>query len=75
MPSRGPYNPSICAACGVDPDEAAVIERVMRVDRPTLDALPRRSFDALARSSQAVLAVLRADYPEVAEFYEKEARP
>lgn len=68
------YVASICKATGVDASEAAIIERLMRVERPTLDALDAREFRLLARESCEALQYLRECDPEVADFYAEEAR-
>lgn len=67
------YTAAIMKATGADAREASVIEEIMRLERPTLDALTGRGFDVLARQSVKVLAVLRDEDPETAAFFEKQA--
>jgi hypothetical protein len=69
------YNETIREACGVDSEEASVIERVLRADpsTSTLDHLSRGDLARAARDAQEVLEILRAEDPEVARFYEREA--
>lgn len=44
------------------PEDADAIEEVMRLERPTLDALTRGEFDRLARkSARALDEIRRAD--------------
>jgi hypothetical protein len=68
------YRAAIIKATGVDIAEAAVIEEIMRVDRPTLEALTSREFNRLARVSKQAIDELRVEDPEVAAFYEGLAR-
>jgi hypothetical protein len=64
------YTGAIIAATGVGEREAKVVEEVMRVNSPTLDALTVGEFDSLARLS---LAAYRRLDPETARFYERQA--
>ena len=69
------YLPRIMTAAGCDEKTARVVEEVMRVEAPTLDALTPMAFDGLARRAHRDLAFFREDHEFgwVAEFYEKQA--
>ncbi len=66
------YNGAIQEACGVDADEAHVIENVLRVEPAyrTLDHLTKRQLASAAREAQETLAILRVEDPEIARAYE-----
>ena len=67
------YLKLIRESCDCDTQEAKVIERIMRVERPTLDSLDRPTFRRLARRSHEVLKELRKSDPKTARAYEAEA--
>lgn len=72
-PANG-YLPAIMdAVVGIDADEAAVVEELMRVEHPTLDHLDSRRFNRLARDSKMALDILRHEDPVCAAFYERQA--
>ncbi len=54
---RTGYTRLIMEACGVDDATAQNIERIMRVERPTLDALTKSAFNRLARISHEVYKI------------------
>ena len=59
------------AVPGLSAEDARTVEELMRVERPTLDALDRRQFNRLARQSKIDLDDLRKNDPEVASWYEQ----
>lgn len=63
------YRQVIQAACSVDEQEAAAIEKVLRVEHPTLDHLSRRRLELLARRAHETLEILRAEDPETADYF------
>lgn len=67
------YERDIWKATNCAIEDAAVIEEVMRVERPILSELDRRQFNHEARVAQATLAWMRKNDPDCAAFYEGSA--
>lgn len=67
------YVPRISETVGADERDAAIIEQIMRVDSPTLDWLSPNDFDNLAWAAKDALAWDRANDPETASFYARQA--
>lgn len=69
------YAHIIAEGLGIDETEACVVEQVLRVEHPTLDHLTRADLVRGAREAQEVLAYFRAEEPDIAESYERQAQP
>lgn len=67
------YTGLIRRATGCTATDAPTIERIMRLDPPTLDHLTRAEFGRLARLSQTALAELRKTDPETAAYFAEAA--
>lgn len=63
------YRQVIQSACSVDEREAAAIEKLIRVEHPTLDHLTRRQLELVARRAHETLEILRAEDPETADYF------